>query len=318
MRRLLPLSCVLILLGVERVSAQQEPQFTHFTWNQLVYNPGYAGSRDAICATLVYHNQWASFTGPDKEGAPITQTFSIHAPLKNHRIGAGVHVLNDKEGFIGTTGFYLDGAYRRVLPFGAELGVGLTAGMIQKSLQPNWHAKDAGDTRLPGTTSSSGLDAGAGVHLLGSNWYVGLSALHLNQSKLSWGTIDYPVASSYWLTAGYNQQGLMGGNMELRPAVLVKTDFAKTTYAVNVQAMYKERFWAALNYRAEAITALSAMVGLYALQTNTGQLAIGYSYDIATKNASVFGGTHELMAQYCFNLSFPTVPDVWHKTPRFL
>jgi hypothetical protein len=82
--------------------------------------------------------------------------------------------------------------------------------------------------------------------------------------------------------------------------------------------MYKQRFWAAVNYRAEALTALSAMAGLYVFQSNTGQLGIGYSYDVATKNAKIFGGTHEIMAQYCFNLSFPPVPDVWHKTPRFL
>jgi len=227
-------------------------------------------------------------------------------------------VLNDKEGFISTTGFYLSGAYRRTMPFGAELGVGLSAGMIQKSLEPDWHPRDQGDTRLPGTTSSSGLDAGIGAHLLANNWYVGVSALHLNQSKLDWGVIQYPVAASYWLTAGYNHQGLMGGNLELRPAILVKTDFAKTTYALNLQAMYKQRFWAALNYCAEALTALSAMAGLYVFQTNAGQLGIGYSYDVATKNATIFGGTHELMAQYCFNLSFPPVPDVWHKTPRFL
>lgn len=322
MKRLLLLSLVLISLGVGRVSAQQEPQFTHFTWNQLVYNPGYAGSRDAICATLVYHNQWASFQGPDEEGAPITKTFSIHAPLKKQRFGVGVHVLDDQEGFIGTTGFYASGAYRMTLPFGADLGVGLNLGMIQKSLEPSWHPRDAGDARLPGTTSSTGFDAGAGVHLIGANWYAGVSSLHIPQSKLSWasatGNIDYPVESSYWFTGGYNHQGLMGGNLELRPAALVKTDFAKIAFALNFQAMYKERFWAALNYRAEALTAASVMLGLYAFQTNAGQLGVGYSFDVPTKNMSIFGGTHELMAQYCFNLSFPPVPDVWHKSPRFL
>ena len=30
--------------------AQQDPQFTQFMHNKLIYNPGYAGTSDAICS----------------------------------------------------------------------------------------------------------------------------------------------------------------------------------------------------------------------------------------------------------------------------
>jgi type IX secretion system PorP/SprF family membrane protein len=319
MKRILPLSLILVSLAA---SAQQEAQFTHFTWNQLVFNPAYAGSRDAICATLVYHNQWAAFSGPDMEGAPITKTFSITAPVRQG-FGVGIHVVDDREGFIGTTGAYVSGAYRFTLPFGADLSIGVNGGMIQKLLEPDWHAANPTDPRLPGTSSSTGFDAGAGVHLLGANWYVGASSLHIPQSRLAWqadsAKVDYPVESSYWFTAAYNQQDLMGGKLELRPAVLVKTDFTKTEFAVNMQALINKRFFAAINYRAETLTAISAMGGLYI----TPGWAVGYSFDIPTDNASIFGGTHELMVQYCIDVSkigidWPWDDDVWHKDTRHL
>jgi len=39
------------LLAFAWVQAQQEQQYTQFMYNKLAINPGYAGSKDAICLT---------------------------------------------------------------------------------------------------------------------------------------------------------------------------------------------------------------------------------------------------------------------------
>jgi len=309
------------LLGCMQANAQQEPMFTHYMFNKLTYNPGYAGSREGICATLIYHNQWGNFNGQDKEGAPITQNFAIHSPIKIGKmsdLGVGFHITNDQNGFIGTTGFWGTAAYKKQLSF-AQLGLGINAGLAQQKLGATWHAEHPTDPRLPNKASSAVFDAGLGAYLNALNWYVGLSALHATASTAKWAdgsnpglTAKYKIAPSYFLTAGYNMP--MGTNFEIQPSFIVKSEVAKTVVDVSALALYKKMIWGGLNYRAERITALSAMVGVYPF----ANLGIGYSYDIDVSGPAPFGGTHEIMVNYCFKINIPTETDVWHKSPRFL
>ena len=68
-----------IMVGLAfKVTAQQEAMFTHYSFNTLGVNPGYAGSRDALTVTGLHRSQWVSFPG-----APVTQTLTLHAPIFN-------------------------------------------------------------------------------------------------------------------------------------------------------------------------------------------------------------------------------------------
>ena len=86
---------ILILLGFVsllsfQAQAQFEPQFTQYMFNEMFINPAYAGSRGHMSMTGVYRNQWVGI-----EGAPKTQTFSGHTPLRNEKIGIGLSVLHE-------------------------------------------------------------------------------------------------------------------------------------------------------------------------------------------------------------------------------
>ena len=59
-------------------NAQQDAMFTHYMYNTLAINPGYAGSRDALTITALHRSQWVGFAG-----APMTQTITVHTPFKN-------------------------------------------------------------------------------------------------------------------------------------------------------------------------------------------------------------------------------------------
>jgi type IX secretion system PorP/SprF family membrane protein len=320
MKRLLLLTLVSAGTGLQHATAQQEVRFTHFEWNQPTYNPAAAGTAGAARSTIVYHNQWAEFTGPDNEGAPITKTFAFDAPLFK-RYAIGVHAMDDKEGFISTTGLYATLAYRVPLKFGADLSFGVNGGAVQKSLNPNWHPADQNDPRLPGSTSSANFDGGAGVYLNAENYFAGLSTLHITRPSLSWSTLDYPVERSYWLVGGYKQKGLANGRIELQETGLLQTDITKFNFALNFRATYKHKVYAAINYRDEQLTALSGMIGYYI----SPKLVAGYSVDLPTKHSSVFGTTHEFMLQYTDNFIFGGGgcgifggDDWWHKSVRWL
>ena len=105
LKAVLALSGVCFLLNTAQ--AQFEPQFTQYMFNEMFINPAYAGSRDNISLTGAYRNQWVGI-----EGAPITQTLSGHAPLKNKKIGVGLSLMNEKIGVTHDMALFANYAYR--------------------------------------------------------------------------------------------------------------------------------------------------------------------------------------------------------------
>ncbi|MBL0343396.1 MAG: PorP/SprF family type IX secretion system membrane protein [Bacteroidetes bacterium] len=84
------LSAITLVFAQQGAKAQFEPQFTQYMFNEMFINPAYAGSREQISATMVYRNQWVGL-----EGAPKTQTASIHGPLMNKKLGLGLTIMNE-------------------------------------------------------------------------------------------------------------------------------------------------------------------------------------------------------------------------------
>src|SRR3954468_23378393 len=107
MKTLKKITAVLVLSsGSLILSAQQAPMYTHYMYNTLVINPGYAGSRDALTVTALHRSQWSDF-----KGSPSTQTLTMHAPMRNQHIGLGLSVMNDKIGPTNNTSIKADFAY---------------------------------------------------------------------------------------------------------------------------------------------------------------------------------------------------------------
>ncbi|MEZ4738824.1 MAG: type IX secretion system membrane protein PorP/SprF [Flavobacteriales bacterium] len=67
---------VLALSVSTAMLAQQDPQFTQYMFNMLSLNPAYAGSADRVELKALSRHQWVGF-----EGAPTTQTLTVHSPL---------------------------------------------------------------------------------------------------------------------------------------------------------------------------------------------------------------------------------------------
>jgi hypothetical protein len=77
--------------------------------------------------------------------------------------------------------------------------------------------------------------------------------------------------------------------------------------------VYNNKFWGGVTYRLQ--DAVSAMIGWQA----TPDLRLGYSYDVGTSAVSTQGGgSHEIMANYCFKIEIPPRPKGSYKNPRFL
>ena len=58
------------------------PIYSQYLQNGLLINPAYAGSRGALSGFLSYRMQWMGIAD-----APVFQTISLHAPMKNDKVG---------------------------------------------------------------------------------------------------------------------------------------------------------------------------------------------------------------------------------------
>ena len=79
------------------VSAQQEAHYTQFMYNQLYFNPAYAGARGMPSFTLLYRNQWIGFNG-----SPTSGLLSFNTPLLGDRIGFGLTLNTQSTGIFNT------------------------------------------------------------------------------------------------------------------------------------------------------------------------------------------------------------------------
>jgi len=331
MRRLLLTTIALLFVGIIKMYAQQEPQFTHYMFDKLSFNPAAAGiNPEYVNITGLYHDQWGSFHDPEGASAPITQSAEVDGAIhtryltsKNMYIGAGFSFLNDREGFISTTGFLLSGDLHFSPDFGGDFSVGINAGMVNKAVAPNWKSSDLQDPYLPGTSSNYGFDAGVGAYYSTIKYYIGISALHLPATSLNWDVASngnpasyakYTFDRSYFLTGGYYYDIPSNPDLQLQPSFLLKQDAATTSFGISCLLMWKQLLWGGLNYRTENVTALAIMGGI----NLTANLKIGASYDIATSAPTAFGGTYEFFFNYRFKIKIPVEEPVWDRSPRFL
>ncbi|RMG78962.1 MAG: type IX secretion system membrane protein PorP/SprF [Bacteroidetes bacterium] len=296
------------------VYAQQDPQFSQNMFNRLYPNPGYAGSTDAICGTLLGRGQWLGW-----DGAPKTALLSVHGPVRKIHGGVGLNVSQDMIGQEQTFNLKLGYAYRMSLGAG-KLGVGLGLGLANKALGNNWVAIDDinSDQSIPANGASDmNFDMDLGVYYNTDKLFVGFSSTHLTQSQFKNVNLSYELTRHYYIMAGYIHE--FNPSLSLQPSVFIKSDATSAQIDINAIAIYNNQFWGGVSYRYQ--DAIVPMIGVM-YPMGPGTLKFGYSYDFTLSDMKQGTNgkmvqTHEISLGYCFNV--PEVPDVQkHKTVRFL
>jgi len=310
---------IFIVFSSLQIFAQQEAQFSHNMNNNMAINPGYAGMRDAICATALMRQQWVGFTDPDgNKGAPQTNLISLDGAIKPIRGGLGLTIFQDKLGFEKNIGVKLGYAYHLHLGPG-RLGLGLSVGFLNKEIDfSKFKPIDATDPLLAPksvqTTMITDISFG-GFYQIPQKLYFGISSSQLLQSDgtLQGTTATLNLKRHYYIIAGYHYPLPMNPTFELMPSVLIKTDAASTQFDINALLKYNNQFWGGVSYR--QTDAILALIGASFKDIN-----IGYAYDITT---SALGenkrsnGSHEIMLGYCFKIEIERIPQSYRNV-RFL
>ncbi|MBJ2125546.1 MULTISPECIES: type IX secretion system membrane protein PorP/SprF [unclassified Flavobacterium] len=292
------------------ISAQQDPEYTHYMYNMSVVNPAYATGVPAMMNFGgLYRTQWVG-----AYGAPKTFTFFGHTAI-NDKIEAGISFISDDigDGAKKENNVYADFAYVLKLGGKNKLSLGLKAGF--SSMQTNFNGfrftDPQTDLAFSENINATKPNIGVGAYYFRDNLYVGLSAPNLLKSKYieeksgvnAFGSEEIHT----FLTAGYVFQ--VNDKVKLKPAFMSKfVKGAPISLDVTANVLYNEKFEFGAAYRID--DSVSALFNINVTPT----LRVGYAYDYTLTNFGQFNsGTHEIMLLFDLDL----LGKGFDKSPRF-
>lgn len=276
-----------------RVQAQQHPIYSQYMFNGLVINPAYAGSHGSMTLTATARKQWAGL-----QGAPETQVFTLHTPVKFSRSSTGVMLVHDQAGPISQ--YNLSGVYAYRIPVSkhGRFAVGAQGGMTY--YQANFSElniitpDNQPDPAFAGNESRMMPNLGLGMYYHDKKKYIGLAvpAVINNRWNLQDPSLRATQQRHYFLSAGYIFD--LNRDLKLKPNVLLRwVEGGAFQYDINANMLIREVLWAGLSYR------MNDAVDIIFEYNITNQLSFGYSYGHPTSRLAAYqSGTHELLVNY--------------------
>jgi len=301
------ITLLFITISVLQLNAQQDAMYSQYMFNPFMINPAYAGSREGTSAVLLFREQWIGI-----DGAPSTQTFSIHSPFSKQKMALGLNLFNEKIGPTRTSGAFITYAYHLKLGK-AKLSMAVRGGMYNSSLEYGLLNYDnpLDEDRSLGGISAKAPSVDFGMYLYSKKYYVGISSTHLNESKFNFPELttntNMTLKRHYMFAAGGAFP--MGTNTVFKPSALVKfVPSAPVNIDLNASFLLRKVFWLGAGYRSAGSVVLISEYNI------TDFLRVGYSYDLVLNQLKRFsGGTHELMVG--FDMNFGKTKSI---SPRYL
>jgi len=275
-----------------QVQAQHNPQFTHFMFNKLLYNPAYAGNRDALATSAVYRNQWIGI-----DGAPTTVNFNVHTPFAGKRAGIGLSIVADKIGVVNTTFANLSYNYRVQVGEHSKLSLGISGRLEHGRMDlSNVNAHDGDDDFImDDMTRSVQPNFGLGLFLSSKNYYVGVSLPTVLENSLYTDAGFESVYRTFYAMGAvvFN----MSENVKFKPSVLLSYNKnAPFDMDLNASFLFMDALWLGATYRLD--DSIDALVQ-YQFSPS---LRAGMAFDFTTSELNAYtSGGYEIMLEYIFN-----------------
>jgi type IX secretion system PorP/SprF family membrane protein len=283
-----------MIASIMKVEAQQEPMYSQYMFNLLQINPAYAGNRAVDNITNLYRKQWVGIAN-----SPTTATLSWDRRKVNSNVGYGLQIYNDQLGVEKTTGIQAFYSYRLAFEkssftFGLSVGALYYDAAFSKSV-----TTVGGDPLFQEDVKGILPTVGFGVLYSSDNWYAGLSAPALLQTKIisNFNTITSKSTPHYFLTGGYIFE--VSSVVKLKPSLMIKAvSGAPIEYDLNLNTWFNNTLGLGISYRTN-----DSFVGMFELQVSP-KIRIGYAYDYTISNLKTYSkGTHELLLRYEFGNS---------------
>lgn len=295
------------------VSAQQDPQFTHYMYNMNVINPAYATQTEKVINVGgLYRTQWVGAVG-----APKTATLFVHTPI-SQKIELGLSVINDEIGdVVKENNIYADFAYvipvseKNKLSFGVKGGITL----FETNFNGFQFTDIQTDLAFANNINKSFPNVGAGTYFFSDKYYVGLSVPNLLTTKhleKKDGIQTTGVESiHYFLTGGYVFD--INETYRFKPAFMAKgVSGAPVSIDFSANVLINNKIEFGVGYRFD-----DSVSGLTTINI-TPNLRVGYSYDYTLSNLGKYNsGSHELFLLFNIGSKDDSKNGGYDKSPRF-
>jgi len=301
------------------VLAQFDPQIGQYMYMPTAYNPAAAGEGDLMKVAGLHRMQYANITN-----APMTTYFSFSSPfvIGKTRHGAGVRFMNDKYGLFTNQAFHVQYAYRHkigkgYLSGGIDLGfvnVGFKGDSVNLDQLSGADYFDANDQVIPkGAKSGMAFDMAVGVYYTTGVWWVGASYSHLTRPRVEWDEYsEIHLRGTMYVAGGYNHRFKHHKEWQLRPSLMMMTDFASWDINMSLLCEYKDRYRWGLGYRIAG--SVNVLLGIDIVSG----LQLGYTCELPHNKLLLESfGTHEIYLAYGFNILKPKRTNKY-KSVRYL
>ncbi|MEZ4948734.1 MAG: PorP/SprF family type IX secretion system membrane protein [Saprospiraceae bacterium] len=319
-KRLIPL--IVLITGVVLCRGQQAPQYSMYMFNQLQFNPAYAGMDNSVNFTGVFRKQWV-----DLDGSPSQQSINAHLPLYFISSGFGLSFDNDQLG--ARTYSNLKIHYNYQIPVGRSgifsLGFNGSVGQFgwdgSKLRSPDGNYNNGinhQDNLLPtGSVNASIFDVGLGAFYKNENIQAGVSANNILNSNIVLDDVSLYNERQYFGYLQYNWA--FSNSFELLPSILLKSDLNEWQAEVSAVLRYNGNIFGGVGYRGFDNSHLDGLVFIAGFNIGA-QTILGYSYDLTLSPlSSANNGSHEIILNYRLKENFGKgkLPKVIYN-PRFL
>jgi type IX secretion system PorP/SprF family membrane protein len=274
------------------------PIYSQYLQNGLLINPAYAGSRGTLSGFLSYRMQWMGITD-----APVFQTISFHAPMKNDKVALGIMGQFMHYGLTRSKSIYASYAYNIRLGQG-KLSFGLKGGVdLSNTDYSGIDLTNPGDPVFSEEAESYVLpNIGAGIYYYSNKLFAGISVPQfLSYQKTGTNTVQaYHSFNNYDIIISAGGLITFSEFFKFKPSVLVNYSLQETKKLtqldINGNFILADLIWVGGSWR----TTEDVVVGILQVQLNA-QLMLGFSYDypVGTMN-SYSKGSSEFILRYEF------------------
>ena len=293
---------------------QQPSDLSLYMYNNMYFNPGFAGSSGGIAANALMREQYIGFK--DDEGnrlAPRLIFVTLDSPIRKIHGGVGGSILSDQIGFFNNIQVNLGYAFRQELGPGT-LGIGVQLQIDNIKIDFDKYKEHVIDDFDPviteGEQSDLLLDCNAGIYYeVPEKFYVGLSAIQLVQpkGKNTW----YQHRRTYSLSGGYNFTVPGHPLWAIQPSAIIYYDGGAFQWNLSAILAYKKKYWGGLGYRFQESAIIMGGVEIK-------NFRIGLAYDVNTTGLNPYnGGSVEVMLGYTFKMELEKYRKRYKNT-RFL
>ena len=282
----------LFVLIVHSSVAQQAATYAQYMFNGLAINPAYAGSHDALSATLL-----TRFQNVGLPGSPNTQTLALHSPLLNKRVGVGLLVVRDNLGIIDQSGVHAFYSYSIPISEEAKLSFGLQGGYSKyQAAYTDLDVYNFPDFAFNQDIRESRPNFGAGIYYRNKSSYFGIAMPHMLNNVFDRGVGFETVKQSVPVIFTGGHVFPINRMLMFKPNFMFQVvDNRPVELDINTNFLIDRVLWVGMSYKSSKQVVMLTELKL------TDQFWFGYSYTITAgpiRTAEL--GSHEVLLNYRF------------------